>query len=115
MQPRPAVSSESKPKLLDQVRHVLRLKHMSYRTEEAYVQWMKRFIVFHHKRHPSTMGAAEIRAFLTHLAVDRKVAASTHNVALQARLFSIVRSSNSPSRRWRTLNVPKPQGVYRSC
>src|SRR5712692_3158494 len=49
--------------------------------------WMKRFIVFHHKRHPSTMGAAEIRAFLTHLAVDGKVAASTHNVALQALLF----------------------------
>ncbi len=87
MQPRPAVSSESKPKLLDQVRHVLQLKHMSYRTEEAYVQWMKRFIVFHHKRHPSTMGAAEIRAFLTHLAVDSKVAASTQNVALQALLF----------------------------
>ena len=60
---------------------------MSYRTEEAYVQWMKRFIVFHHKRHPSTMGAAEIRAFLTHLAVDSKVAASTQNVALQALLF----------------------------
>src|SRR6266849_2808837 len=57
MQPRPTVSSESKTKLLDQVRHVLRLKHMSYRTEEAYVQWIKRFIVFHHKRHPSTMGA----------------------------------------------------------
>jgi integrase-like protein len=67
-------------KLLDQERHVLQLKHMSYRTAEVYVQWIKRFIVFHHKHHPSTMGAAAIRAFLTHLAVDSKVAASTQTV-----------------------------------
>ena len=87
MQPRPAVSSASQPTLLDQVRHVLRLKHRSYRTEEAYVQWIKRFIVLHHTRHPHTMGAADIRAFLTHLAVDSTVAASTQTVALQALLF----------------------------
>jgi site-specific recombinase XerD len=78
---------ESKPKLLDQMRHVLRLKHMSLRTEEAYVQWVKRFILFHHKRHPADMGAPEIRTFLTHLAVEGQVAASTQNVALQALLF----------------------------
>jgi hypothetical protein len=78
---------ESKTKLLDQMRHVLRLKHMSIRTEDAYVQWVKRFILFHHKRHPADMGAVEIRAFLTHLAVERQVAASTQNVALQALLF----------------------------
>ena len=52
---------ESKTKLLDQMRHVLRLKHLSIRTEKAYVQWAKRFILFHHKRHPADMGAPEIR------------------------------------------------------
>ena len=61
---------ESKTKLLDQMRHVLRLKHLSIRTEKAYVQWAKRFILFHHKRHPADMGAPEIRAFLIHLAVE---------------------------------------------
>ena len=78
---------ESKTKLLDQMRHVLRLKHLSIRTEKAYVQWAKRFILFHHKRHPADMGAPEIRAFLIHLAVQGQVAASTQNVALQALLF----------------------------
>ena len=78
---------ETKPKLLDQMRHVLRLKHMSIRTEEAYLSWTKRFILFHGKRHPQDMGAPEIRAFLTHLAVQDKVAASTQNGALQALLF----------------------------
>jgi integron integrase len=73
--------------LLDQMRDVLRLKHMSLRTEEAYVTWVKRFILFHHKRHPKEMGAPEIRAFLTRLAVQGKVAASTQNGALNALLF----------------------------
>ena len=71
---------ETKTKLLDQMRHVLRLKHLSIRTEKAYVQWAKRFILFHHKRHPADMGAPEIRAFLIHLAVQGQVAASTQNV-----------------------------------
>jgi site-specific recombinase XerD len=78
---------ESKTKLLDQMRHVLRLKHLSIRTEKAYVQWAKRFILFHHKRHPADMGAPEIRAFLIHLAVEGEIAASTQNVALQALVF----------------------------
>jgi integron integrase len=78
---------EPKTKLLDQMRDVLRLKHMSLRTEEAYVTWVKRFILFHHKRHPADMGAPEIRAFLTHLAVHGKVAASAQNGALSALLF----------------------------
>ncbi len=55
---------ESKTKWLDQMRHVLRLKHRRISTEDAYVPWVKRFILFHHKRHPEHMGAAEIRAFL---------------------------------------------------
>ena len=78
---------EPKTKLLDQMRDVLRLKHMSLRTEEAYVPWAKRFILFHHKRHPADMGAPEIQAFLTHLAVHGHVAASTQNGALNALLF----------------------------
>ena len=78
---------ETKPKLLDQMRHVLRLKHMSLRTEETYLSWAKRFILFHGKRHPQDMGASEIRAFLTHLAVHDQVAASTQNGALYALLF----------------------------
>jgi len=78
---------EPRTKLLDQMRDVMRRKHMSLRTEEAYVAWAKRFILFHHKRHPKDMGAPEIRAFLTHLAVHGKVAASTQNGALNALLF----------------------------
>src|SRR5713101_6950225 len=78
---------ESKIKLLDQMRHVLRLKHLSISTEKAYVQWAKRFILFHHKRHPADMGAPEIRAFLISLAVEGQIAASTQNVALQALVF----------------------------
>lgn len=76
-----------KPKLLDQVRTVIRLRRMSIRTEEAYVQWIKRFILFHRMRHPREMGEAEIRDFLAHLAVDRNVARSTQNQALHALLF----------------------------
>jgi hypothetical protein len=62
-----------KPRLLDQVRDVIRVKHYSIRTEQAYVQWIKRFIIFHGKRHPSEMGEAEVSAFLTHLAVKKVV------------------------------------------
>ena len=80
-------SQESKIKLLDQTREVLRLKHLSSRTEEAYVRWIKRFVLFHAKRHPKDMGATEIRTFLSHLAVHEKVAASTQNNALNALLF----------------------------
>ena len=74
-------------KLLEQVSDAIRRKHYSYRTEQAYVQWIKRFILFHHKRHPKDMGAPEIEAFLTHLAVEQQVSASTQNQALSALLF----------------------------
>jgi integron integrase len=74
-------------RLLDRVRAVLRLRHYSLRTEQAYAGWIKRYILFHNKRHPKDMGAPEIGAFLTHLAVDRYVAASTQNQALYALLF----------------------------
>lgn len=72
------------PKLLDQVRGAIRIRHYSYRTEEAYVAWIRRFILFHRKQHPRALGRAEIEAFLTALAVERRVAASTQNQALAA-------------------------------
>jgi hypothetical protein len=75
------------PKLLDQVRERIRAKHYSIRTEEAYVDWAKRFILFHNKRHPKEMGAAEVEAFLSYLAVERHVSASTQNQAKAALLF----------------------------
>jgi site-specific recombinase XerD len=81
------VMNISGPKLLDQVRDRIRLKHYSIRTEQAYVDWIRRFILFHHKRHPSEMGAAEVTGFLTHLAVTAGVAASTQNQAKCALLF----------------------------
>ena len=74
-------------KLLEQVRDVLRIKHYSYRTEQTYVDWIKRYIIFHKKRHPKDMGAPEIEAFLAYLAQERHVAASTQNQALSALLF----------------------------
>ena len=82
------MQSQSRPKkLLDRVRDAIRLKHYSYRTEETYVQWIRRYILFHNKRHPKDMGVPEIEAFLTHLAVKRHVAASTQNQALCALIF----------------------------
>jgi hypothetical protein len=66
-------------KILDQVSDAIRLRHYSYRTEQTYVDWVYRFIMFHNKRYPKDMGAPEIEAFLTHLAVQRRVAASTQN------------------------------------
>ena len=74
-------------RLLDKVRERIRLKHYSIRTEQAYVDWIKRFILFHGKRHPEDMGAPEIVAFLTDLAVERNVAAATQNLARSALLF----------------------------
>ncbi|MBX7224220.1 MAG: integron integrase [Blastocatellia bacterium] len=75
------------PKLLDQVRTVLRRKHYSLRTETAYLDWIKRFILFHGKQHPRDLGTAGVLAFLDHLALDRQVAAATHNQALNALVF----------------------------
>ena len=75
------------PKLLEQVRGKIRLKHYSIRTEQAYVDWIKRFVLHFDKRHPRDLGAAEVEQFLTHLAVHGKVAASTQNQAKSALLF----------------------------
>ena len=75
------------PKLLEEVRDLIRTRHYSYRTEEAYLYWIRQYILFHSKRHPAEMGPAEVSQFLTHLAVKREVAASTQNQALAALLF----------------------------
>jgi integron integrase len=94
------------PWLLDRVRAEIRLRHYSGRTERAYVEWIRRFILFHDKRHPREMGAEEVSAFLTHLATQGKVAASTQNQALGALLFlyrSVLR-----------LPLPALEGVVRA-
>ena len=75
------------PRLLDQVKQVMRVRHYALRTEECYAQWIKRFILFHGKRHPRDMGAAELELFLTDLAVNGHVSARTQNQALNALVF----------------------------
>jgi Phage integrase, N-terminal SAM-like domain len=79
--------AETALKLLDQIRQVARVKHLAYRTEKAYAYWVEHFLRFHRSKHPHTMGAAEVEAFLTDLAVKGRVAASTHNQVLGAFLF----------------------------
>jgi integron integrase len=80
-------ASAKAPRLLDQVRDAIARRHYSYRTEQSYIHWIKRFIYFSDKRHPRDMGAPEVTAFLSHLARDRDVAAATQNQALSALLF----------------------------
>ena len=81
------VLPQRSPRLLDRLRAEIRVRHYSIRTEEAYVDWARRYILFHDKRHPKDMGADEVTAFLTHLATERKVSASTQNQAKSALLF----------------------------
>ena len=76
-----------KPRLLDEVRAVCRMRHLSLRTEQAYIAWIRRYIFFHHKRHPREMSEPEIRQFISHLAVEGRITASTQTVALSALLF----------------------------
>lgn len=77
----------TKPKLLDQLRDRIRLKHYSRRTEEAYLDWAERYILYHNKRHPQEMGKKEVEEFLTFLATERNVAAATQNQAKAALQF----------------------------
>lgn len=81
------IKTQQKPKLLEQVRELLRVKHYSKRTEKTYLNWIKRFILYHNKRHPVDMGAEEIKAFINDLANNKNVSSSTQNQALQAILF----------------------------
>ena len=80
-------SEKTKSPFLEEVRDVMRVQHYAIRTEQAYVEWIKRFILFHQKRHPDEMGEIEIAAFLTHLVVDRNVAPATQGQALNALIF----------------------------
>ena len=76
---RPILGESTKMKLEEQLKNAIRLKHFSLRTEESYVGWYRRFVLWHGKRHPAEMGAAEVEAFLTHLAVNRGLAAVSQN------------------------------------
>jgi integron integrase len=86
MDPNKAIATVP-PRLLDQVRNAIRRRHYSYRTEETYIHWIKRFIYFHDKRHPREMAASEVTGFLNYLAKERNVASATQNQALSALLF----------------------------
>ena len=83
----PHTPKNLKPRLLDQVRETIRRKHYSLRTEATYIDWIKKYIFFHGRRHPAEMGAAEMEQFLNHLAVAKRVASSTQNQALSALVF----------------------------
>ena len=98
-------------KLLDRVRAAARLRHLSLSTEKTYSDWIRRFILFHRKRHPAVMAADEIRQFLSHLAVAGRVSASTQNQALCALLFlyrDVLRVADDPeyARTLHTLSPP---------
>ncbi|MGB7414627.1 MAG: integron integrase, partial [Thermosynechococcaceae cyanobacterium] len=94
------------PRLLDQVKNVARLKHLSIRTEKSYLYYIRDFILFHNKQHPKEMGVSEIREYLTHLAVQKQVAASTQNVALCALIFLY--------RRVLMIELPEIDGIERA-
>src|SRR5438552_6581422 len=94
-------------KLLDHVRDVLRVNHYSVRTEEAYVGWIRRFILYHNKKHPREMGALEVELYLTHLAVGEKVSTNTQKQALNALVFLYHRVLQKPLGQFRDISRPK--------
>ncbi|MCA1732502.1 MAG: phage integrase N-terminal SAM-like domain-containing protein [Acidobacteria bacterium] len=91
-------TSAQPPRLMDRVRGAIRARHYSRRTEDSYAGWIRRFIFFHGKKHPAAMGAEEVNAFLTNLAVARKVSASTQGQALSALVSSTATSWMIPFR-----------------
>ena len=91
-------------KLLDQVRELIRLKHYSIRTEQAYVSWIKRFILFHEKKHPNDMGKTEVEEFLSHLATNLNVASSTQNQAFNPQISQITQITMNTRLRLRNLS-----------
>lgn len=95
-------------RLLDRVRDALRVRHYAIRTEDAYAYWVKRFVLFHGKRHPDDMGEAEVNAYLTHLAVEGGVAASTQNQALSALLFLYAHVLGRPLNQLRVVRAARP-------
>ena len=103
------VPPSGEPKLLDRVRAACRVRHYSIRTEDAYADWARRFVLFHRKRHPLDMGEAEVGAFLTDLAVTRRVAASTQNQALCALVFLYAHVLDRPLDQLRLVRAHRPQ------
>jgi len=103
------LNSPRPKKLLDQMRDSLRTQHYSLRTENAYVDWARRYILFHNKRHPREMGQTEVEAFLTHLATEQHVAASTQNQALSALLYLYRNVLNQPIQTAEPVRARKPQ------
>ena len=109
-------AERGQPRLLEQVRNAIRRRHYSYRTEQAYVHWIKRYIYFHGKHHPAEMGANEVTAFLTHLARDRSVAASTQNQALSSLLFlCTARCWISSCPGWTASSAPSGRSAFPWC
>lgn len=104
-----------KPKLLDQVRQAIRVRHYSDRTETAYVHWIKRFIFFHDKRHPLEMAEPEIARFLSNLATQGRVSASTHNQAFNALLFLYDGVLNKKSGTYRRRGSCKKAAAAAGC
>ena len=102
---------DAKPRLFEQVRNRLRTLHYSYRTEQQYLGWVRRFVLFHHRRHPAELGAPEVEAFLSHLAVDRKVSAPTQNQALAAILFMYRHVLERSFRGWTRSCAPSRPGI----
>ncbi len=100
------------PKLMDRLQGALRSRHYSRRTEQAYCHWVKRFIYFHSVRHPAEMAEPEINAFLTHLALEEKVSASTQNQALCALLFLYRHVIEREVVTWVKSSVPASPNVY---
>ena len=108
----------AQPKLLEQYRERLRVKHYSLRTEDAYLHWARRFICFHGKRHPREMGGAEVEAFLSHLATEGRVAPSTQNQALARREPALrdrhaPAGGTAPARQGRGFRAPRDHGARR--
>ncbi len=99
---------------LSRVRDAMRVRHYSIRTEDAYLGWMRRFILFHGKRHPQEMGAVEVAAFLTHLAVEGRVSAATQNQALNALVFLYARCWTNPWARLPASCAPSLSGNCQS-
>ena len=102
-------------KLLDIVRGILRVKHYSYATEKTYIHWIKRFIFFHHKIHPNLMGEKEIGEFLTHLARENNVSASTQNQALNALVFLYKQVLNIELKKSQILHGQRNRPVFLLC
>ena len=94
----PTAPEQGKPKLLEQVRQLMRLRHYSLRTEEAYIGWIRRYILFHGKQHPRELDEKHVSEFLSSLAINGRVAASTQNQALNALLFFVQRSAAARTR-----------------